>query len=554
MMTLKKWLEKSSDFVPLRMTIRGIPGSGKSTVIKFLRRTMHQIFGQHACTLTCAPTGNAAHNVQGETIHRSWEVSRATSSKLSPTARKCLISRMSRLVLLIVDECSLLDAQTLGSMHKNAQATVHKGRNPSESWGGIPIVLFFGDHFQLPSINPGVFESMDETLKNKILSRTKSELQKQLMQEGWQEFFNMTAHVCTLNTSHRISTTNTELQSLMTNIRGKQDQDITDEQAQCLLNLHLNTSGNFSSLQRQEIMNKALFLTATKESRDRHNVSMTKEESTQANCPVAICKSITTKHNMRRNNNDHHDDDRTPSLTFLVIGQRIQLNGWNIAPSWGLCHGSIGKIVDVVFEKDKSPNTHDLPLYVICDFPDYKGPIFDEKHRSCVPIPSHVQHCLKGCGCQRIHVPLFPAYAKTIHSCQGINVGPTDEGKPDNPIQNIVADPGTRRFESTSPGLFNTLLGRITTLGDPLDLMTSSIHFVGPNMTEERIRWITKKKDRSAVYQKVQLRTLWKSHLDAMELQTTQQTQSLQTMFNWWSTTEISDKQLLHVIDFWSVN
>ena len=43
MMTLKKWLEKSSDFVPLRMTIRGIPGSGKSTVIKFLRRTMHQI-------------------------------------------------------------------------------------------------------------------------------------------------------------------------------------------------------------------------------------------------------------------------------------------------------------------------------------------------------------------------------------------------------------------------------------------------------------------------------------------------------------------------------
>ena len=150
--------------------------------------------------------------------------------------------------------------------------------------------------------------------------------------------------------------------------------------------------------------------------------------------------------------------------------------------------------------------------------------------------------------------PLFPAHAKTMHSSQGINVGPTDEGKPDNPIPNIVADPGTRHFESTSPGLFNTLLGRITTLGDPLDLMTSSIHFVGPNMTEERIRWITMKKDRSAVYQKVQLRTLWKSHLDAMELQTTQQTQSLPIMFNWWSTTEISDKQLLHVIDFWSVN
>ena len=43
----------------------------------------------------------------------------------------------------------------------------------------------------------------------------------------------------------------------MENIRAEQDQDITDEQAQRLLNLRLNTSGNFSSQQRQEIMNEA---------------------------------------------------------------------------------------------------------------------------------------------------------------------------------------------------------------------------------------------------------------------------------------------------------
>ena len=66
----------------------------------------------------------------------------------------------------------------------------------------------------------------------------------------------------------------------MENIRGEQDQDITDEQAQYLLNLRLNTSGNFSSQQCQEIiMHEALFLTATKESRDKHNVSMTQHQS-----------------------------------------------------------------------------------------------------------------------------------------------------------------------------------------------------------------------------------------------------------------------------------
>ena len=162
-------------------------------------------------------------------------------------------------------------------------------------------------------------------------------------------------------------------------------------------------------------MHEALFLTATKESRDKLNVSMTQHQSAQANHPVAIYKAITTKHNMQRNNKDHHDEDRTQSATFLVVGQRIQLNGWNIAPSWGLYHGSIGTIVDIVFEKNKSPNKHDLPLCVICDFPDHKGPIFDEEHNSYVPIPSHVQICVKGCGCQRIHVAFFPACAKTFH-------------------------------------------------------------------------------------------------------------------------------------------
>ena len=45
-------------------------------------------------------------------------------------------------------------------------------------------------------------------------------------------------------------------------------QDIADEQAQCLLGLHLNMSQNFTSHQQRQTMDKALFLTATMESRD----------------------------------------------------------------------------------------------------------------------------------------------------------------------------------------------------------------------------------------------------------------------------------------------
>ena len=147
------------------------------------------------------------------------------------------IAQMKKLVLFTVDECSFSDAQTFGNMHKNAQTCIHKGKNHNKSWG-FQLFSFWGIIISfLPSIQHGIFEFMDEALKTKILNHTKSEVQHQCMLKGWQEFHNMTEHVHRLTTSHQISESNTELHGLMTNICAENDQDITDEQAQHLLNL-----------------------------------------------------------------------------------------------------------------------------------------------------------------------------------------------------------------------------------------------------------------------------------------------------------------------------
>ena len=42
-------------------------------------------------------------------------------------------------------------------------------------------------------------------------------------------------------------------------------------------------------------------------------------------------------------------------------------------------------------------------------------------------------------------------------------------------IQSIVVDLGTRSFEAASPGLFYSVLSRVTTLGGPNDITTSAI-------------------------------------------------------------------------------
>ena len=59
-----------------------------------------------------------------------------------------------------------------------------------------------------------------------------------------------------------------------------------------------------------------------------------------------------------------------------------------------------------------------------------------------VPIPCVTHRCNNDC-CTRLLVPLSLAFAKTIDTFQGQNAGPVDPGKPPNPIQRVICDPGS---------------------------------------------------------------------------------------------------------------
>ena len=104
-----------------------------------------------------------------------------------------------------------------------------------------------------------------------------------------------------------------------------------------------------------------------------------------------------------------------------------------------------------------------------------------------------------------MYIPLTLAFGKTIHSFQGHNVGPTSMGQPQNAVKSIVVDPGTRRFESLSPGLLYSTISWVTTLGTVGDLTSSALFFSGSNMTYARINNITCKKD-GTPYHRVSLR------------------------------------------------
>ena len=61
-------------FKPLRMTIMGCVGTGKSVLINTLVTCIRKIFDNNGSVFVTAPTGAAAYNVGGSTIHREFKI------------------------------------------------------------------------------------------------------------------------------------------------------------------------------------------------------------------------------------------------------------------------------------------------------------------------------------------------------------------------------------------------------------------------------------------------------------------------------------------------
>ena len=56
------------------------------------------------------------------------------------------------LKVILVDERSLIGSTTLGLMEFMCRCGVRHGHNSAALWGGLPVVVFFGDDVLLPPV------------------------------------------------------------------------------------------------------------------------------------------------------------------------------------------------------------------------------------------------------------------------------------------------------------------------------------------------------------------------------------------------------------------
>jgi uncharacterized protein (DUF1697 family) len=527
---IKEWIKckkSGKKFEPLRMTVCGMAGTGKSRLVNTLVSVIRTMFNNNNTVHVATPTGASAYNVGGRTIHSLFKVGvRDAERELSERDRNNLGELLDVTIALFFDERSMISQKLFGATENNISQTAHGCGHSHEEWGGIPIVVIFGDDYQLPSIEAGAFDCFNANRISKLGAQA----------NGKEHFKKLGRKVMYLQRSMRQKKSEKIFLRLLKNVRrGK----TTKEDIDILMSLHL---GKLSKEQREEIISKATFIFANKEPMRIHNMEKLKETQSKEN-PVARISAVCTdstgnKYSGRTSHFKKHD---LPFVTTICRGAKVQITGRNLEPSWGLYNGSVGTVVEIIYNNNESPLDGILPQYVIVEFQQYCGPCWDKNNPKWVPIPIVQQKCDKGC-CEMKFVPLSLAFAKTGHTFQGQSVG---EG---HPIPVIIVQPGNRRFEGNSPGLFYVFLSRATDIGTAEDRSSSAIFFFTADMNEDRVSDLLIGAD-GKEYQKVRKRKIWVDYLKRHVYNPTISKKEKRKIIKWAKETTITDEKLKKIIN-----
>ncbi|MFA5900179.1 MAG: AAA family ATPase [Hyphomicrobium sp.] len=139
--------ERAVDFVQSdegHLFVTGRAGTGKSTLLRAMRDHITDE------SVVLAPTGLAAVNVGGQTIHSFFGFPpRLIGSNDIRRSRNGRVMR--KLKLIIIDEVSMVRSDLMWAIDQSLR--VNRGR-PREAFGGVRLVLF-GDLHQLPPVIQG---------------------------------------------------------------------------------------------------------------------------------------------------------------------------------------------------------------------------------------------------------------------------------------------------------------------------------------------------------------------------------------------------------------
>ena len=456
--------ERESLPEPLHVFITGGAGTGKSHLISVIKEHIERSHtgSQNACMLV-APTGVAAFNIGGLTIHYAFRLPVEHGNLTKYT--KLSAERLHQLRLLckdvhtiIIDEISMVSYETLGFIHQ--RLTEIKGTDDTEVYFGGLNIIAVGDFYQLPPVRDRfVFQNG----RGYVPAST----------HLWRDLFTMVE----LHTNMR-QRNDTTYSEVLNRIRTG---DHTPEDIQ-LLRTRL-TSGIVNPVQlRDAKFSSALYLLPRKEQVEEYNTQRLLELAQTT--PVyefkaehVILESRSLPHGVTSRDvperlipKDDNNCAGLPHTLKLAVGAQVMLRR-NIMCEDGLVNGARGEIVGFKWSDgaDHQAQPGILPAAVFVKFHD---PRVGRIHS--IPVPGCDSEAVEirpisakffaqqGVTLQRTQLPLVPCWAATIHKVQGLS------------LDAAVIDLGPSMFED---GMAYVALSRVRTLDGValLDLVASKI-------------------------------------------------------------------------------
>ena len=152
-------LKEGKPFEPYHVFLSDPGGVGKSHVIKLVHSDTLKLLKlsgafepDDVIALLTAPTGVAAFNINGMTLHSVFLLGRSKYSGFQPLSHdrlNTLRTKLSHLMFVIIDEVSMVGSNMLLEIHKRLQQI--KGVSDDKVFGSVSI-LAVGDLYKLPPV------------------------------------------------------------------------------------------------------------------------------------------------------------------------------------------------------------------------------------------------------------------------------------------------------------------------------------------------------------------------------------------------------------------
>lgn len=376
--------------------VTGRAGTGKSTLLGYFRNTTKKNVA------VLAPTGVAAVNIKGQTIHSFFnfkpDITPHTIKEVRPRDKDIY----KKLDAIVIDEVSMVRADLLDCI--DGFLRLH-GKKKSKLFGGIQMI-FIGDLYQLPPV---------VTSKEKDLF---TEYYKSPYFFDSKAFEGLDAEFIELEKVYRQS--DERFIQLLNRIRNNSISDYELEE------LNKRYIPDFSPDDEFYI-----YLTTTNESADRINRERLEE----------IKAKELTYHGIL--DGDFGQRDLPTSMVLRVkVGSQVMLLNNDPLGRW--INGSIGKIAEIEKQKDEPDIIWvELEGGVVVDVKPYRWEMFEFNYdKTSKKITSDVIGTF-------IQYPLRLAWAITIHKSQGLT------------FDRLIVDIGKGTF---SHGQLYVALSRCTSL------------------------------------------------------------------------------------------